>query len=144
MKLEEIVTALRCCASIDGSGCGICPSEELDGKEICCGDALKLSAADALEKLLDRCARYAEEIAVLQERQRWIPVTERLPSKDGPYIVHCDDTYAPSDERIWGGSVVLEADWCFGAWGWNENGNEYDLDGIVTHWKPLPEAPEVE
>ena len=49
MTRDEIVTALRCCASIDGSGCGICPSEELDGKEICCGDALKLSAADLIE-----------------------------------------------------------------------------------------------
>lgn len=28
------------------------------------------AAASALEHLTDRCARYAEEIAVLQERQR--------------------------------------------------------------------------
>ena len=37
------------------------------------------AAADLIEKLTDRCARYAEEIAVAQERTRWIPVTERLP-----------------------------------------------------------------
>ena len=30
-------------------------------------------------RLTDRCARYAEEIAVLQEREKWVPVTERLP-----------------------------------------------------------------
>ena len=35
------------------------------------------AAADLIEKLTDRCARYAEEIAVLQARQKWIPVTER-------------------------------------------------------------------
>ena len=40
--------------------------------------ALKDEAADLIEKLTDRCARYAEEIAVLQEREQWVPVTERL------------------------------------------------------------------
>ena len=29
------------------------------------------AAADLIEKLIDRCARYAEEIAVAQERQRY-------------------------------------------------------------------------
>lgn len=70
MKAEEIVKALRCCASIGWSGCSFCQREELDVEEVGCADALKLSAADALEKLLDRCARYAEEIAVLQEAMR--------------------------------------------------------------------------
>lgn len=37
------------------------------------------AAASALEEQRDRCARYAEEIAVLQEREKWVPVTERLP-----------------------------------------------------------------
>lgn len=40
---------------------------------------LCIEASYEIEELTDRCARYAEEIAVLQERQRWIPVTERLP-----------------------------------------------------------------
>lgn len=35
-----------------------------------------------IEHLIDRCARYAEEIAVAQERTRWIPVTERLPEEE--------------------------------------------------------------
>lgn len=33
------------------------------------------AAASALEEQRDRCARYAEEIAVLQEREKWVPVT---------------------------------------------------------------------
>lgn len=40
---------------------------------------LCVEASYEIEELVDRCARYAEEIAVLRERQRWIPVTERLP-----------------------------------------------------------------
>ena len=61
MTKDEIVTALREHA------------EWARGNEweapLMLGDDLS-AAADALEKLLDRCARYAEEIAVLQERMR--------------------------------------------------------------------------
>lgn len=43
------------------------------------GDVLLQEAASRLEEYTDRCARYAEEIAVLKaagERVEWIPVTE--------------------------------------------------------------------
>lgn len=60
MKNEEIVKALRATESSS-------KRELLD------------AAADLIEKLTDRCARYAEEIAVAQERTRWVPVGERLP-----------------------------------------------------------------
>ena len=43
------------------------------------GCTILREAAGLIEKLTDRCARYAEEIAVLQEREKWVPVTERLP-----------------------------------------------------------------
>ena len=45
----------------------------------CDVDRVGLDGADLIERLTDRCARYAEEIAVAQEKTRWIPVTERLP-----------------------------------------------------------------
>lgn len=38
------------------------------------------AAADLIEKLIDRCACYAEEIVVAQERTRWVQVEERLPA----------------------------------------------------------------
>lgn len=34
---------------------------------------LCIEASYEIEELTDRCARYAEEIAVLRERQKWIP-----------------------------------------------------------------------
>lgn len=98
-----------------------------------------------IEKLTDRCARYAEEIAVLQEKTRWIPVTERLPEENEPYIVSCDDSMCPHDEGIWyARGVVVVAEYYNGAWTWDENGTEYSLENIVTHWMPLPAGPEVE
>ena len=72
MKNEEIVKTLRRC---DVKHCAGCPLLSKEG----CIMALKDEAADLIEKLIDRCARYAEEIAVLQEREKWVPVTERLP-----------------------------------------------------------------
>ena len=40
------------------------------------GCTILREAAELIEKLTDRCARYAEEIAVLQEREKWVPVTD--------------------------------------------------------------------
>ena len=42
---------------------------------------------------------------------------------------------------IWYDTVVVAAEYYKGAWTWDENGTEYDLEGIVTHWMPMPEPP---
>ena len=72
-------------------------------------------AADAIEELTDRNVG------------KWIPVTERLPTEKGRYLTAYADGY------------VTENDWCFiglMAVGWC-----YDRDA-VTHWMPLPSAPQ--
>lgn len=73
--------------------------------------------------------------------QRWIPVTERLPDSDGNYIVTACDEGCSYGEGIWYDTVVVVAEYYKGSWTWNENGTEYDLCGIVTHWMCLPEPP---
>ena len=70
MKNEEIVRALRENAEWARANEWETP--------ITLSDDLA-AAADLIEKLTDRCARYAEEIAVAQERTRLVPVEERLP-----------------------------------------------------------------
>ena len=87
----------------------------------------------------DTLANIAEEIAVAQERTRWIPVTDRLPeATDGDYVLACvtwKDTHIDYLDAVVmafvseDGLVDVEMD-CV-------------LDG-VTHWMPLPEPPEVE
>lgn len=93
MKNEEIVRALRCVSTAGNSSdcehCPYCmeesvPAEMRDtfGADVyhsCDVDRVGLDGADLIERLTERCARYAEEIAVAQERTRWVPVTERLP-----------------------------------------------------------------
>lgn len=84
MKNEEIVRALRRLKVETGSlvcmGCG----REHDCGILGC--RIVREAAELIEKLTDRCARYAVEIAVTQERTRWIPVTERRPEQDAKYL----------------------------------------------------------
>ena len=97
------------------------------------------AAADLIEKLTDRCARYAEDIAVAQERTRWVPVTERLPeTTDGDYVLACvtwKDTHIDYQNAVVMAFV-------------SEDGLvDVEMDCVlygVTHWMPLPEGPEVE
>ena len=72
---------------------------------------------------------------------QWISVEERLPERNGEYIVTACDEGEPYDEIIWNDTVVVCAEYYKGCWIWEENNTEYSLDGIVTHWMPLPEPP---
>ena len=62
MKTEKLIAALRCCEHNSRAGC---PYTEHNAE--CIGEVMG-AAADKIEELVDRCARYAEEIAVLQEK----------------------------------------------------------------------------
>lgn len=66
MKTEKIAAALRCCAS-DVDCAGNCPLFGTSSPDEDCSQKKNRAAADRLEELVDRCARYAEEIAVLQK-----------------------------------------------------------------------------
>ena len=137
MKNEEIVKALRRLKVETGSlvcmGCGREHDCDIHGCRIV------REAAELIEKLTDRCARYAEEIAVAQDQQRWIPVTERLP-----------------ELQSWGASTVVL--------GLIKNENAHSLNKLhdltlcvyvdngiwsmpgryaaISHWMPLPAPPE--
>ena len=76
--------------------------------------------------------------------QEWISVDDRLPDKDGCYIVTACDEGCPCDEGIWYDTVVIEAEHYKGEWSWNENGTEYDITDLVTHWQPMPQPPKGE
>ena len=125
MKNEEIVRALRRLKVETGSlACMGCGREHNCG---ILGCRIVREAAELIEKLTDRCARYAEEIAVTQERTRWIPVTERLPDQCVDVLVRY------RDKHILMGTARCD-DWL-----------DEDLeDGEITHWMPLPEGPEGE
>lgn len=74
---NELVAALRRLADPFGciGKCGSCAYRAEDSPigddfGVCDRVHLYTDAADRMEELVDRCARYAEEIAVLRERVR--------------------------------------------------------------------------
>ena len=153
MKNEEIVKALRCgLTHRHGFECEQCPYlievpapeglRETIGSDVlhrCDTDRLGMDGASEIERLTDRCARYAEEIAVAQERTRWVPVEERLPEVSKSWgvsdIVLCiisdPSGYPPPNPGL---CVYLED----GRW------TCHGMIVRVTHWMPLPAGPEVE
>lgn len=119
MTAKKIVQALRCCAEGECKDCAMHEDKQR------CQENLLDKAAEAIERL-------TAENAALREKQRWIPVTERLPERDiqvlGWYKDNPFSQYRPE--------VVA----------WNGNGwvfvyaHRYVTN--VTHWMPLPKAPE--
>ena len=147
MTDKEIVQALRCCAEGECKDCAMHEDKQR------CQENLLDKAADLIERLTAENADLRKEIEwkdmvvalaqrkqaeaeaerdALREKQRWIPVTERLPERDvqvlGWYKDNPFSQYRPE--------VVA----------WNGNGwvfvyaHRYVTN--VTHWMPLPKAPE--
>ena len=81
------------------------------------------------------------ESSTLTPPNEWVSVEERLPEKHSEYIVCACDEGEPIDERIWGDTVVVCADYYDGAFTWYEGNTEYDISDIVTHWMELPAPP---
>ena len=123
MTDKEIVQALRVCSrEASPRNCRTCP---LNGNDDCVTDALS-GAADLIERLT------AENAALREKVPQWISVEERRPepgkrvlATDGVFVGEAYRTSADTWRRYDG---IAMRD-CLGS--------------IVTHWMPLPKAPEV-
>ena len=155
MTDKEIVQALRCCAS--GESEEECPFTKKYG----CDGCPKVSA-DLIERL-------TAENAALREKQRRIPVAERLPKPETDVLAVCNrNGYTFVIPAIYedGKKLTRDSAWnwsdiyCYGLYdeevddyyipeGWWEN-RKFNPDDVynnpvdcaVTHWMPLPGAPE--
>lgn len=171
MKNEEILTALRRLKVETGSlVCMGCGREHDCGIHGC---RIVREAADLIEHLTDRCARYAEEIAVLQEREKWVPVTERLPENEKDVLILFEraglrgDVYRVVGKAFYtdgktnteNSAYVWETDYIDmeydedadayiipeGWWESIEFGETFSAVYMpVLAWRPLPDGPEVE
>lgn len=139
MKTEKIAAALRCSSQVPGPqlDCRTCPyhmEETVDGVDYagCDCDRIAVDAADRLEELVDRCARYAEEIAVLREKQKWVDVREKLPELGGHYL--CRYVFR-SGEKVFFGTLD------YYAIGPRPHFQYEGAHGMtVTHWMDIPEV----
>lgn len=185
MTKKEIIRALRCCA--DHSCSDKCPAfpAGLDCREEMHKEVLAL-----LERLTAENADLGKEIEwknmvislaqkeqvkaeaerdALREKQRWIPVTERLPKPEIDVLIVCnrngyrfvtpaiyEDGKMLTQDSVWNWNEIYtyglyseEADDYYIPEGWWEN-RQFNPDDVynnpvdcaVTHWMPLPEAPE--
>lgn len=121
---DELVKRLRdfpkICAQYDGSI-----------------DQLHDEAADAIEELMAErdevnADSWKRAFEVERDERRWIPVTERLPEKDGTFIT----AYSKG-----GVSQNWYMTFHHGGGKWYQNSED---TGEVTHWMPLPTPPKEE
>lgn len=138
MTDKEIVQALRYCSDPDYIDCTAC-------KYFCYGDCLKRLVADAA----DLIERLTAENAALREKQRWIPVTERLPDeRDAAIILLKDGQVFRGEIRE---RIALPEWWYF----YDASDTDMDMlgvmyplfdDGLWLHenpvvaWMPMPDA----
>ena len=141
MKDKEIVQALRCTSTPGGlhedcTGCPYYRKEQLDAElkeklgvdtwPSCDVNKVGMDAADLIERLT------AENAALREKVPQWISVEDRLPiDRLSKYLVAFRDA---------GGSIVDMARY-FPSDGWTCN--NWDVpQNLITHWMPLPGAPE--
>ena len=139
MTKQEIVQVLRCCRL--GSPCTNCPAAGT-GRTVCI-DEVHAAAVATIERL-------TAENAALREKQRWIPVTERLPDERDAVIILL------KDGQVFRGEIrkriALPEWWYF----YDASDTDMDMlgvmyplfdDGLWLHenpvvaWMPLPSAP---
>ena len=157
MTGQEIVQALRCCKF--GVPCEKCPV--VGNKD--CFDEVNTAAAELIERLT------AENAALREKVPQWISVEDRLPEPETDVLIVCnrngyvfvtpaiyEDGKMLTQESAWNWSDIYgyglyseEDDDYYIPEGWWEN-RQFNPDDVynnpvdctVTHWMPLPEAPE--
>ena len=154
MTDQEIVQALRCCANGESEDCPFA------GKGVCGCPGM---SADLIERLT------AENAALREKVPQWISVEDRLPEPETDVLIVCnrngyvfvtpaiyEDGKMLTQESAWNWSDIYgyglyseEDDDYYIPEGWWEN-RQFNPDDVynnpvdctVTHWMPLPGAPE--
>ena len=111
---EDVKKALACCENAD---CKACPY-----------DSVGVSIVDCLEALVRDATVYIKQLEA--RVPKWISVKDRLPEyyKDLLVIV-----------REGGAVLYMIAHLCIGGIMVSNSGER--INGVVTHWMPLPEPP---
>lgn len=136
---EEIAKSLRC--HIDQESCTDCPLYHcLD-----CTQTMYDTAADLIEVQAKRIGELEAELAKLREENRWIPVEERLPDRNEPVLVFCENITIQGGYTVHIGSCDKAAESHFWFLRTQPGVSSFpNHEWKVTHWKPMPKGPEVE
>jgi len=98
--------------------------------ELCVEDRELLAAFNTIDEKQDEIERLQSELKELKEKQRWIPVSEKLPEKANRVFVYMKNNY------------IIIATYFINSHVWkNDHGSNISN---VTHWMVLPVPPEEE
>lgn len=132
MTYTETIESLRCCFGF--GTCSECKARSMTEEDplpckLSCKERLGLYAADLIERLT------AENVALREKQlnQLWKPVFAGNPERKGCYLVTVN-------HWLDGTPVVREAFW--NGVDWLSCERRHEITPRVTHWMPLPEAPE--
>lgn len=94
---------------------------------------------DALALLREQEPTVAQDTNVLG---KWVSVKDRLPEKDGEYLVYIDWRYCQLASFTT--NKPKEFTFINAGYGWYDYDSDYGFYEVrrVTHWMPLPEPPE--
>ena len=121
---EGLVKSLREHAKQHGWDCSVCICLHAEDRGFyTCTEELAAKAADAIEELRDRNV------------WKWIPVTERLPDNVDEEVLVCNIEYGKSGLGFVTVAIYDGSDWL-------ECWERKTYLTAVTHWMPLPSAPE--
>ena len=96
------------------------------------GVTVQEDCKDCAEATQNCIAELQEKIAELRYVQEWVSVKERLPQEKVNCIVHYKHAYCDNDDY-----------WAIGMCFYDGEKFRADPAYKVTHWMPLPPAPEV-
>ena len=82
---------------------------DADALQIKIASLSKLARSDAQKSLMGRVLYIIDQMPTITMPQ-WISVEERLPERNGEYIVTACDEGEPYDEIIWNDTVVVCAE----------------------------------
>ena len=135
MTDKEIIQALRICATHEDKGCGLFPQR----KYVRCAERMADEAITMIERLTAENAKAEAERDALREKvPQWVSVKDRLPDCAVPVLV----AYIGYDGNRHGDDTATRIDdWWFW-WDGDLRSSDERVTVKITHWMPLPEAPE--
>ena len=138
---EEIAKSLRVCA--ERNCCQECI--QYGDALVHCVDALKREAADLIEAQAKRIGELEAELAKLREENRWILTSERLPDRNEPVLVFCENITIQGGRTVHIGCCNKTAENCFWFLRTQPGVSSFpNHEWKVTHWKHMPQGPEVQ
>jgi len=125
------------CGECNASAYKAKPDSIFDTWGVWCDCGAKITGYDEKQEAIDAWNTRTEskeitslksELAALKERDRWIPISEWLPGiKQEVLCTHQKDKWVSTGYRK-------------NKWQWYDT-HDQCCEIIVTHWRPLPEAP---